>query len=122
MITPFNSADTVHPKQVSESHQRYPEAYKYFLAHSKAKYDVFLKASFDAKHAIFEENNSKHKKSTTYGRLRTPKSFEMSYDHAKHFVEQLMTSEILHILVSKFIDALNARKLQFRMKFDFQNS
>ena len=39
--------------------------------------------------------------------------FEMSYDHAKHFVEQLMTSEILYILISMLIDALSARKRQF---------
>ena len=57
-----------------------------FVAHSKANHDVSLKGFFDTKHAIFEESPSKTWKLTTDGRLRTPKHFEMSYDHAKHFV------------------------------------
>jgi len=61
-MTLFNSADILGPKQVSESHQRHLETYKHFFAHSKAKCDVFLKASFDAKNAILKENNSQHEK------------------------------------------------------------
>ena len=57
-----------------------------FVAHSNANYDVSLKGFFDTKHAIFEESPSKTWKLTTDGSLRTPKHFEMSYDHAKHFV------------------------------------
>ena len=52
-ITSFDSADTLGPKQVSQSHQRHQGAHKIIFAHSKLKHDVFLKAFFDAKHATF---------------------------------------------------------------------
>ena len=42
----------------------------------------------------------------------------MSYDHAKHFVEQLMISAILYILISRVIDALNARKRQLCVRLE----
>ena len=53
MITPFNSADTLGPKQLSQSHWRYQEAHKFFFAHSKLRHVVFVIAIFDTKHAIF---------------------------------------------------------------------
>ena len=56
MITPFDSADTLGPKQVSKSYQGHQEAHKFFFAHTQIKHDVFLKAFFDAKYAIFDES------------------------------------------------------------------
>ena len=53
MTTPFVSADTLRPKQVSQSHQMHQEANKKFFAHFKVKHVIFLTALLDAKHAIF---------------------------------------------------------------------
>ena len=51
--TPFDSVDTLGPKQVSQSHQMHQEANKNFFAHFKAKHVIFLTALLDAKHTIF---------------------------------------------------------------------
>jgi len=62
MITPFDSGDTLGPKQLSPSHWRHPEANKKFFAHSKVKHCIFLKAFFGTKHAIFDGNQWKTSK------------------------------------------------------------
>ena len=56
MTTPFVSANTLGPKQVSQSHQMHQEVNKKFFAHFKAKHVIFLTALLDAKHAIFYGN------------------------------------------------------------------
>ena len=59
MITSIDSADTLGPQQVSKSYQWHLQAHKKIFAHSELKHAKFLKAFFDAKHAIFDENSSK---------------------------------------------------------------
>ena len=90
IITPFNSADTLGPKQVSRSNQRHQKTYRKFFRAFKNQIYHFLKSIFGCPTCDFSQLLmkivEKSKKFITHGRLRAPKSFEASYDHAKHLV------------------------------------
>ena len=87
MTASFDSADTLDPKQVSQSHQMHQEANKKIFPRTFKPTMSFSKQHFWMPNMrFFMEIVEKHQKLTTHRRLRSPKSFETSYDHAKHFI------------------------------------